>query len=692
MNVTNLQQRSDHGERKYEKKKARHAQLAELLSTYSQQYYDQDESTINDATYDELYQELLHLEKEYPEFALFSPSQKVGAKASPKFKKIPHSVQMLSLDNAYGEEDIAAFLERVKKLLPPSGKIELMLEPKFDGLSASLTYRNGILVTAATRGDGFVGEDVTKNMLTLECVPKKIPSPHTPTQMEVRGEVMMLKSDFFALNAQREKNGEKLFTNPRNAASGSLRQLDSEITKTRNLTFFAYAIISDDINLSSQKEVLNLLLQFGFLVSDKVHLCSTQEEAFAFYKKIEKQRAELPYDIDGIVYKLNDLNLQKQLGASAKFPRHSIAYKFPAQQAQTTVLDIVVQVGRTGNITPVAELKPVTVGGVVISRATLHNKDEIEKLDIRIGDRVVVQRAGDVIPKIVYPLLDERPVHATPFTFPTHCPCCGSALVREETEVAIKCLNFNCSAQLVERLIHFASKLAFNIDGLGEQNIRFFFESGIIKTPTDIFELEIRNDQLQLQNSEGWGRQSVKNLFSSINQARTIPLDRFIYALGIPQVGRSISKLMANFFVSYGNFINHIKNHRLDSLLSVAGIGNSIGNDIKNFFNNQQNMNVMEKLAGDGVSSGMVNVVDVGGTRSGLLTNKTIVFTGTFETISREEAKELAEKHGARAASSVSSKTSLVVAGENAGQKLHQAQKFGITVISEHDFLKMIQQ
>jgi DNA ligase (NAD+) len=684
MSSVNSLEKSD-----YEEKKLRHAQLTELLNAYSQQYYGEDESSISDAKYDELYRELLHLEEEYPEFILFSPSQQVGAKVSQKFKKITHAVQMLSLDNAYGEEDIAAFLERVRKL-SPSHELELMLEPKFDGLSASLSYKNGVLVTAATRGDGFVGEDVTANIMTMDCIPKTIRSLSCPAHMEVRGEVMMLKSDFFALNATREKNGEKLFTNPRNAASGSLRQLDSQITKSRNLTFFAYGIISNEIHLSYQKEVLDVLRSFGFCVSDKICICSTQQEALAFYKKMEEQRAELPYDIDGIVYKVNDLNLQKKLGASAKFPRHSIAYKFQAQQAQTTVLNIIAQVGRTGNITPVAELKPVTVGGVVISRATLHNKDEVEKLDIRIGDRVMIQRAGDVIPKILYPLLAERPLDAMPFVFPTQCPCCGSTLVREEAEVAIKCINMNCSAQLVEKLVHFVSKLAFNIEGLGEQNIRFFFESGIIKTPTDIFELESSNDQLQLQKNDGWGRQSVENLFNSINNARTIPLDRFIYALGIPQVGRSISKLVANFFTSYGNFANHIKNRHLDALLLVPGIGNSIVDDIKNFFDNRQNMEIMEKLAGDEFSTGLVSVLDMAGAQSDLLANKTIVFTGTFETISREEAKELAEKHGARAASSVSAKTSMVVAGENAGQKLQQAQKFGITVISEDDFLKMI--
>ncbi|MDR3179863.1 MAG: NAD-dependent DNA ligase LigA [Holosporaceae bacterium] len=670
-------------------KKARHGELSDLLKDYSRQYYLGDAPGISDAVYDALYNELLEIEREFPLLKTKdSPSQKVGAKASRKFSKIKHLSPMLSLENAFNEDDIATFLERVRNL---SGRdqIDLVLEPKLDGLSASLRYKNGFLMAGATRGDGMVGEDVTANILTLDCVPKKISEWSSFQDVEVRGEVVMKKADFRSLNESRLEAGEKLFANPRNAAAGSLRQLDSAITKSRKLTFFAYSLISEDYPPQTQMEVLKTLGKCGFTISDEIAFCQNQTEAFRFYAEMEQQRADLEYDIDGIVYKVNDLQLQQKLGASSKFPRHSIAYKFPAEKAETTVLNIVVQVGRTGNITPVAELMPVTVGGVVVSRATLHNRDEIEKKDIRVGDRVILQRAGDVIPQILSAIPEKRPENSVPFLFPNLCPCCGSALVRGNDEAATKCININCEAQMVERLIHFVSKLAFNIDGLGEQNIKFFFDSGFIKSPVDIFYLENKNSEIQLENFEGWGRQSVQNLFDSINKAKTITLDKFIYALGIPQVGRSVSKLVAGFFKSYESFLESMENKDVTGLLAVDGIGESILGDILKFFENSSNLNVLKQLAGNG-KNGAVTILNVESPENNLLQNKTIVFTGTFETLSREEAKELAEKYGAKAASSVSAKTSLVVAGENAGKKLEQAQKLGIKIISEQDFLELI--
>jgi DNA ligase (NAD+) len=419
-------------------------------------------------------------------------------------------------------------------------------------------------------------------------------------------------------------------------------------------------------------------------------LCKNQAEAFEFYKKIERQRAELEYDIDGIVYKVNDLSLQEKLGASTKFPRHSIAYKFPAEKAQTTVLDIIIQVGRTGNITPVAELKPVTVGGVVVSRATLHNKDEIEKRDIRVGDRVILQRAGDVIPQILYPILEERPSDAIPFKFPTICPCCGSILVKEDKEVAIKCVNLNCEAQLLERLKHFVSKSAFNIEGLGEQNIRFLYERGIIKSPVDIFYIEEKNKELRLENEDGWGKQSVENLFKSINASRKISLDRFIYSLGIPQVGRTVSKLIARFFQEYPNFLSCIRNKEGGKLSGIYGIGSSIANDFSVFFANESNLKIIKELGGEENSNGVIDVADMESEAGNIFSGQSIVFTGSFKKFSREGAKELAEKFGGRAATSISSKTSLVIAGENAGRKLDQAKTLGIKIISEDDFMEII--
>ncbi|MDR2781104.1 MAG: NAD-dependent DNA ligase LigA [Holosporaceae bacterium] len=668
-------------------KKERHKELSNLLNLHSKQYYIFDDPGISDAEYDNLYKELLKIEEEFPELkSETSPSQKIGASVSRKFKKITHSVPMISLDNAYNEDDISAFFDRVRKLSNIEN-VDMVLEPKMDGLSASLIYKDGVLVSASTRGDGVIGEDVTANILTIDGIPKKIGIQ----DVEIRGEVVMLKSDFQALNKQREEAAEKLFANPRNAAAGSLRQLDHRVTASRKLTFFAYSIISSKNIFKTQMEVLEALRSYGLVVSDKIALCKNQSEAFEFYKKIERQRAELEYDIDGIVYKVNDLLLQKQLGASTKFPRHSIAYKFPAEKAQTTVLNIITQVGRTGNITPVAELKPVTVGGVVVSRATLHNKDELDKRDIRIGDRVVLQRAGDVIPQILYPILEERPAHAVPFVFPMTCPCCEAALVKEENEVAIKCINLGCEAQLVERLIHFVSKLAFNIDGLGEQNIRFLYERGIIKSPVDIFSLEERNGELHLEDSEGWGTVSVKKLFKSINSAKTVPLDRFIYSLGIPQIGRAVSKAIANFLKTYGNFLECVKNNSEEDLYSIQGIGSSIVNDFRSFFTNENNKKILIKLGGDENSKGIVDIVNAESAEREIFSGQTIVFTGSFKNFSREEARALAEKFGGRTSSSISSKTSFVVAGENAGQKIDQARKMSINIISEDDFIKKIE-
>lgn len=670
-------------------KKARYAELVSLLKSYSQQYYIFDEPLVSDAEYDSLYKELLDIENEYPEWRRpDSPSQNVGAKVSKDFNKVEHKEKMLSLENAYNEQDVSLFYDRIRKLSGVSN-IDLVLEPKFDGLSVAIVYKNGRLIQASTRGDGSVGEDVTANVLTIDSVPKKI--NNMDDRFEVRGEIVMLKSDFQKLNDDRARLGEKLFANPRNAAAGSLRQLDANITKNRKLTFFAYAIYSSTKTETTQLAVLEKLKQLGFNVSSYIKLCRNQNEAFDFYKLMEGHRAELKYDIDGIVYKINDLSVQGELGVATKYPHHSIAYKFPAEKAETTVVDIVVQVGRTGNITPVAELTPVTVGGVVISRATLHNKEDLEKKDIRVGDRVVLQRAGDVIPQILYPIVESRHSSSVPFDFPTHCPCCGAKLVQEEQKVVIKCVNLNCKAQLVERLIHFVSKSAFNIDGLGEKNIRFFFERKIIKSPIDIFTIEQRNESLKLEKCEGWGKQSVDNLFKSINAARKVSLDRFIYSLGISQIGQAVSKLVAKFFGSYKAFYQCISELKGSCLLEINGIGESIVEDFNSFFANEINVSVVRQLAGDGEVGGLITVTDMVASEKGILSGQVVVFTGSLVGFSRDEAKDFAEKHGAKVASSVSSKTTIVVAGENAGSKLAQAQKLGIKIYSEDEFLELVQ-
>ena len=662
-------------------KKKRHAELSKLLSKYSRQYYIFDDPSVTDAEYDALYRELLDIENEYPELVKTdSPSQKVGAKVSKDFQKVLHEQKMLSLENAFNEEDIQNFIDRVKKLTGKS-RVEFVLEPKLDGLSASIVYENGILSQASTRGDGSIGEDITENIKTVDNVPKKI---NLRGRVEVRGEVVMLKEDFQKLNEQREANGEKLFSNPRNAAAGSLRQLDFNITAQRKLTFFAYALIGDNLNLSSQEQVLEMLRSNGFTVSSETKLCKTQEEAYEFYQNMESRRADLEYDIDGVVYKTNDLSLQKQMGNSTKYPRHSIAYKFPAQKAQTTILDIVVQVGRTGNITPVAELSPVNVGGVIVSRATLHNKSEIEKKDIRVGDRVIVQRAGDVIPQILYPIIEQRPKDSKPYEFPNVCPCCGSSLVQKEDEVAIKCENLDCSAQLVERLIHFVSRQAFNIEGLGRQNIKFLFDKGIVKSPVDIFFLREKNQQYHLENKEGWGEHSVKNLFDSIETAKNLRLEKFINSLGIPQVGRAASILIAKYYKTFSEFLTAVEEDKLSEIITISGIGDSMVQDLKNFFRISNNLEVMRRL------SAIVSIQDAEESNESEWTGKSVVFTGTFNTLGRDEAKEIIEKLGGKASSSVSSKTYLVVAGANAGSKLEKARNLGIKIISEEEFLGMI--
>lgn len=683
----------------------RYAELKKILKTYSRQYYLLDDPSVSDAEYDKLYNELLEIEKEYPELKnAQSPSQTVGAgTVSKDFKKVTHSSDMLSLENAYNEEDIAEFFSRIRRLVK-SDNIDVVLEPKFDGLSLALKYKNGILVCAATRGNGHVGEDVTENVMTMN-IPKKISELN---DIEIRGEVVMLKEDFRKLNEERLENNEKLFANPRNAAAGSLRQIDSNVTKSRNLQFFPYSIISDTLKLDTQISVLQKLKELGFTVSDKFVLCRTQEEALATYSEWEKHRADFAYDIDGVVYKTNNLKLQERMGFSAKYPRHSIAYKFPAEYAETTIRNITVQVGRTGIVTPVAELVPVTVGGVVVSHASLYHKTRIQHQDFRIGDRVVIMRAGDVVPKIERVIKEKRPADSVPFVFPDKCPCCGSTLVlanpkpevkssrkkkqkndenkKEEPGEVMKCINIDCKAQIVEHLIHFTSKNAFNIEGLGEQNIKFLFDRGIIKTPADIFDLEKRNMEIRLEKQESWGRQSVLNLFASIRRASHVKLDRFIYSFGVPTIGIAVSKLIASLFKSYKNFFNFVKNDDYESIAHIDGIGKTIITDMRNFFANENNISEMKRLAGNGVSPGCVVVEDMPDEVPGSLSGYIVVFSGSLQQFSREEAKRLAELNGAKVASSVSSKTSFLVSGEGTGKKFKDAQKLGVKIISEDEF------
>lgn len=658
--------------------KKRYFELSEQLKRYSKQYYLFDDPIVSDAQYDTLYKELLDIEKKFPAIkGNSSPSTKVGAEVSSKYSKVAHEVPMLSLEDAFSEEDVSEFLERVKKLTGIQ-QIDFCVEPKLDGLSLAAVYKDGALVQASTRGDGYVGEDVTQNVLTMNSVPQNIPN----FSGEVRGEAIMLKRDFQELNAKRQQSGEKLFANPRNAAAGSLRQLDATITASRKLRFIAYSVIADPMPVNTQFELLKYLQKLGFMTASPVALCKNRIEAQAYYKSMEQNRAELEYDIDGIVYKVNNLSLQKQIGNTEKYPRHSIAYKFPAERAQSVIKDIVVQVGRTGVITPVAELLPVTIGGVVVARATLHNADYLKNKDIRVGDRVMIQRAGDVIPQVLGLVVDgEHSENSVPFRFPTKCPSCGADLVREEGEAAIKCVSLDCKAQLVERLVHFASKQAFNIEGLGEQSIRFLYDKGVVKDPADIFAIK----PIDFLHEEGWKQQSVNNLLNSVEKSKIITLDRFIYSLSIPEVGRVVAKLIAQFFRSYDNMMYCIKNEKYDEMNNIDGVGSVIANNFATFFRISHNMEIVEKLAT------IVHIQDMAEIKSNKFSGRSIVFTGTLQKLSRDEAKSLVGQYGAKATSSVSKNTSLVVAGENAGQKLEQARKLGIKIISENDFLKLFE-
>lgn len=687
--------------------KKRYKELVGLLANYSKQYYIFDDPAVTDAEYDALEKELLELERQYPELKTQnSPSKKVGATASQDFEKVSHKRKMLSLEKAYEEEDIVRFLKRLEKFHDQVEGIEdkvqyskeyfetrdlsypLMLEPKLDGLSISLIYNNGDLKIASTRGDGLIGEDITENIRTLASIPQHI---DIMDEIEVRGEVVMMKKDFEQLNEEREKRGEKLFANPRNAAAGSLRQLDTDITASRNLTFFAYELFGTDIK--TQEEVLAQLRSWKFTTSDYIKLCKSLEETAKFCEKIEHNRADLDYDIDGVVYKVNDLSIKEALGFADKYPRYAIAYKFSAKEAQTTILDITLQIGRTGIITPVAELKPVNIGGVLVSRATLHNFKYIKDKDIRIGDQVVVMRAGDVIPQVVESL--------SRFILPKTCPCCGTPLKEvqkieraknksSETPetLTLRCPNPECPDQLTEQLRYFVSREAFNIDGLGEQNIKFLFNKGFIKTPVDIFYLEQNNPKNLLERQEGWNKLSVENLFASINKAQNITFDKFINALGIPEMGSAVSRIIARRYKNCKNFIEHIENGTLVSdLAKINGIRIDMIENVTIFFENPKNLELVKQL------SEIVNIEEMPEVQQSELTDKSIVFTGTLQTLTRQQATDLVLNFGASVKKNVTSKTYLVVAGESpTAEKINQAQKLNIRIISEQEFLKLVQQ
>ncbi|MEJ0091970.1 MAG: NAD-dependent DNA ligase LigA [Methylocella sp.] len=682
-----------------------HARLGAEIAAHDRRYYAEDAPTISDADYDLLRQRYGALETAFPELATpDSLTMRVGAAPSEKFAKVRHKIPMLSLGNIFSDQDVAEFVARVRRFLgrAPDAPLPVTAEPKIDGLSCSLRFEDGALVQAATRGDGFEGEDVTANVRTMAEIPAKL-SGAPPKILEVRGEVYMTHADFAALNARQAAAGKVIFANPRNAAAGSLRQLDPAITAGRALHFFAYAWgeVEPQLPADTQMGMVAAFKKFGLPVNPLMTLCHSADELLAQYRRIEAMRASLGYDIDGVVYKIDALALQERLGFVSRSPRWATAHKFPAEQATTVLRDIEIQVGRTGAMTPVARLDPVTVGGVVVSNATLHNEDEIARKDIRIGDTVRIQRAGDVIPQVLGPVLEKRPTDAVPYVFPQFCPVCGSAAIREIDEktgvadVVRRCTGgLICAAQVIERLKHFASRNAMDIEGLGDKQIEQFYHDGLIKTPADIFTLEARDKAslTKLKNRDGYGETSTRNLFAAIEARRKPALNRFIFALGIRHVGETNARRLARHFGSFealravGRAASAGSEAR-EEINNIEGFGEVVAEAIGDFFAEPHNEEVLDALLGHVTPQPMEAIAS-----QSPVAGKTIVFTGALEHITRDEAKAQAERLGAKVAASVSKKTDLVVAGEGAGSKLAKAAELGVETISEADWLKLMGQ
>ena len=676
--------------------------LAAEIAEHDRAYHEQDAPTISDAEYDALRLRNEAIEARFPDLVRSdSPSRRVGSGPSEKFGKVRHAVPMLSLSNGFSDEDAADFVGRVRRFLNlgEDEPVEVTAEPKIDGLSISLRYENRRLVQAATRGDGFEGENVTANVMVLRGVPKSL-AADAPDLIEVRGEIYMSHKDFASLNEKQNQTGEKVFANPRNAAAGSLRQLDPSITAARPLKFFAYAWGEEHgLPADTQMGIIAAFAAWGLPTNPLMKLCRSVEELLAHYRLIESQRAELGYDIDGVVYKVNRLDWQQRLGFVSRSPRWGLAHKFSAEKATTVLEGIDIQVGRTGALTPVARLKPVTVGGVVVSNATLHNEDEIARKDIRIGDTVIVQRAGDVIPQVLGHVPEKRDPASVPYTFPTECPVCKSHAVREQREsgkldVVRRCTGgLICSAQRVERLKHFASRNAFDIEGLGDKIIAEFYADELIQWPHDIFTLEARDKTSlkRLKNREGWGEASVAKLFDAIDQRRTIALDRFIFALGIRHVGETTARALARAYGSANTFREQMiaaadeQGDAWRELNAIDGIGEIVAEAVVQFFAEPHNRDAVDEL----LKHVTVTALEARSTTSPVA-GKTVVFTGALERMTREEAKAMAERLGAKVSGSVSKKTDLLVAGPGAGSKLKDAEKYGVEVIDENAWFERV--
>ncbi len=704
-----------------EQARAELARLAEEIARHDALYHAKDQPEISDADYDALKRRNDAIEARFPAFIRpDSPSRRVGAAPSVTFAQVVHARPMLSLDNTFSDEDVADFVASVYRFLGrlPDDSIAFTAEPKIDGLSMSLRYENGRLVTAATRGDGTTGENVTANILTIEEIPRRLPAG-APAVVEVRGEVYMAKSAFLALNAQMEAEGKQTYVNPRNTASGSLRQLDPQVTASRKLKFFAYAWGEmSEMPADTQMGMVEKFREWGFPVNPLMKRLNSTAEVLDHYRQIGLMRADLDYDIDGVVYKVDRLDLQERLGFRSRSPRWATAHKFPAEQAFTTVEAIDIQVGRTGALTPVARLEPITVGGVVVTNATLHNADYIQGIgnsgerirpedhDIRVGDTVIVQRAGDVIPQVLDVVMEKRPAGAVPYAFPTKCPVCGSHAVREKNEKTGKldsvtrCTGgFVCSAQAKEHIKHFVSRNAFDIEGLGTKQVDFFFEAEDpaiqIRTAPDIFTLKRRQEAsplVKLENIEGFGRVSVRKLFDAIDARREIALHRLIFALGIRHVGETTAKLLARSYGSYTAFAEAMKaagpmfGDAWNDLNAIDGIGEVVAASIVEFFKEPRNLEVVDRLLQEIAPIDAEAPVVSGSPVAG----KTVVFTGSLAKFTRDEAKARAESLGAKVSGSVSKKTDYVVAGADAGSKLTKAQELGVSVLTEDEWLALI--
>jgi len=683
--------------------KAEHARLEAEIAAHDRRYYQEDAPSVSDAEYDRLRQRYSAVEARFPQLrTATSLTQRVGAAPSTRFAKVRHALPMLSLDNAFGEDDVRDFVGRIRRFLRLSDDEEIAFsaEPKIDGLSMSLRYERGLLVTGATRGDGNEGEDVTANIRTLAAdVPQRLKGASVPPICEVRGEVYMTKHAFLTLNKRQAETGGQIFANPRNSAAGSLRQKDPSITASRPLGFFAYSWGQmSEMPADTQSGMIKWFERCGFKTNPLTKLCRGLDALLKFHHEIEAQRGTLDYDIDGVVYKVDRLDWQERLGFVSRSPRWATAHKFPAERAITLLKDIEIQIGRTGALTPVAKLEPVTVGGVVVQNATLHNADEIARLDVRIGDTVQIQRAGDVIPQVLGVIAEKRPRGAKAYEFPKRCPCpLHTEVVRDQTatgeEGAIaRCTGeFACPYQAVEHLKHFVSRGAFDIDGLGDKQIELFYERGWVKEPADIFTLEERNSKFHLQEVEGFGETSVRNLFAAIAARREMALERFIYALGIRHVGETTAVALARGYGTWQGFHDACLKlakgdddvrHELDAL---DQIGDTVIDSLRDYFAEAHNRRRVERLAGE------VKIREAAKPRAdSAVAGKTVVFTGTLETMTRDEAKASAERLGAKVSGSVSKKTDYVVAGPGAGSKLTDAKKLGVTVLTEDEWTKLV--